>query len=209
LNTADDIFKMIQPFIGALIGGGVTLAATQITFRNTNKSTIATERRKLSHDSAREITSQLAVAAGIARRHRERDSLDLTPEGQNELADCVTAMEHHARFLSDSVLQASVDEAVDFLRPPPEFELHLGRSVQGIIYDLQRWLVPMVQSHILGDAMPDEPAFLKNYRDTYAIAEEVWDDFVKWEERKRTEEREARKAQRTAETDAQESTRNA
>ncbi|WP_454810603.1 hypothetical protein [Paenarthrobacter nitroguajacolicus] len=201
--NADDITKMLPPLIGALVGGGITLLATHITFKRTGKATIATERRKLSHDSAREITTQLAVATGIGRQHRKYDSLDLTKEGRDLLAECVAIMEHHTRYIDDEVLHASVDEAIEFLRPPPQFEDYLGKSVPVIIYDLQIWLGPMVQSHVRGEQMPEEPDFITHYRSAYELVDERWESFMADDELWRVEEREAKKARKEAADAAQ------
>lgn len=201
--NADDIFEMIQPFIAALIGGGMTLLATFLTFKRTSKAAVQTERRKLSHDSAREITTQLALAAGIARQHREPESLDLTKEGQDKMADCLAAMTHHAGYIDDEILQASVDEAIDFLRPPPKFEIYLARPVPSIVAALQRWLGPMVQAHILDQAMPEEPDFLTEFRETYQDVLDEWEAYVEFVDQKRAEKREAQKAQKAADIAAQ------
>jgi hypothetical protein len=158
--NADDIFKMAQPFITALIGGGMTLLATFIAFRRTSKAAAEAERLKFSHESAREITTQLAAAAGIARQHGDPKSLDLTNEGRAQITDGIAAMAHHAGYIDDTILQASVDEATDFLRPPPRFEIYLARPVASIIADLKRWAGPMVQAHILDQPIPEEPDFL-------------------------------------------------
>lgn len=201
--NADDIFKMVQPFIAALIGGGMTLLATFLTFRRTSKAALQSERRKLSHDSAREITTQLALAAGIARQHSDPESLDLTNEGQDKMADCLAVMTHHAGYIDDEILQASVEEAIEFLSPPPKFEIYLARPVPSIVAALQRWLGPMVQAHILDQPMAEEPGFVAQFRDTYQDVLEEWNAYVEFVDQKRAEEREAQKAQKAANIAAQ------
>lgn len=180
-----DPLTLIQPVIGPMIGGALTLVGGYVASKRTDKATRATERRKLSHDSAREITSQLAVAAVIGRRHRDHASLDLTRDGQHELAEVLSKMEHHARYIDSKPLQDAVTEAIGFLRPPPHFEAYLEKSVPGIIHDLSLWIGPMVQAHVLCDKPPTqcdkpltEPAFLKKYRDKYQEVAANWEDFI-------------------------------
>lgn len=204
LKLADDIFKMIQPVIGPAVGGALALVGGAVQAKRTDKATKATERRKLSHDSAREVTSLLAIATGIGRRHHDHSAFDLTKAGRDELADCVSTMEHHSRYISDKQLQDAVVEAVSFLRPPPHFEEHLGKSVPVIIWNVQRWIGPMVQAHVLGETMPKEPDFLKGYRSTYKEVESNWEDLIAWQEKKEAEEREAKQAQRKADEDTME-----
>ncbi|AOY74463.1 hypothetical protein ARZXY2_4964 (plasmid) [Arthrobacter sp. ZXY-2] len=161
-----------------------------VASKRTDKLTRVTERRKLSHDSAREITSQLAVALVIGRRHRVHDSFDLTTEGQDELAEVLAKIEHHARYIDDGPLQDAVTEAVSFLRPPPDFEIFLGKSVTGIIEDINRWIGPLVRAHVLCDKLPKEceklpqpdPDFLAKYRDTYKETQAEWEaQIADWE----------------------------
>ncbi|QNE14862.1 hypothetical protein [Pseudarthrobacter sp. NBSH8] len=190
-----DILTSLQPFLGPIIGGGLALLGGFIQGKRTEKATRETERRKLSHDSAREITAQLATLSGVARKHRDHNSLDLTEQGQAELWDCCSAMAQHARYISDNGLQDAVVEAVSFLRPPPYFEEVLGKSVPGVVYDLEGWLGPMVQAHIMSQTMPQRPDFLADYRNAYADAEEMWASQIETQEAYYAEEREkARRA---------------
>jgi hypothetical protein len=106
-------------------------------------------------------------------------------------------MAHHARYIHDETLKASVNEAVGFLRPPPHFEEMLGKSVPGIVYDLESWLGPMVEAHILDQAMPQEPEFLTKYRLEYEAAEEMWNSAIETQEAYEAEERD--KSRRTPE----------
>lgn len=191
-----DPLTLIQPVIGPVIGGGLALVGGYVASKRTDRATRATERRKLSHDSAREITSQLAVAAVIGRRHRDHASLDLTQEGRDELAEVLSKMEHHVKYIDSQVLQDAVTEAIGFLRPPPDFEAYLEKSVPGIIHDLSLWIGPMVQAHVLCDKPPSqcdkpltEPAFLEKYRDTYQEVAANWEDFIVSAEAAEAEER--------------------
>lgn len=191
-----DMVTFFQPALGAVIGGSMALLGGYFQAKRTDKSTRATELRKLSHDSAREITTQMARLSGIARRHRDGNSLDLTDEGQTELWDCCSAMENNARYITEKPLREAVNEAVSFLRPPPHFEELSGKSVPGIVHDLERWLGPMVQAHILSREKPGEPDFLKNYRDSLADAEDMWNEQVQMQEEYNAAEREKRRKAR-------------
>lgn len=175
------------------MGGALALVGGYVQGKRTEKATRATEQRKLSRDSAREITAHMATLSGVARKHRDPNSLDLTEQGQTELWDCCSAMAHHARYISDDTLKASVEEAVGFLRPPPHFEEMLGRSVPGIVFDLEHWLGPMVQAHILNQPMPEEPTFLATYRLEYEAAEDMWQGEIESQEAYEAEEREKAK----------------
>jgi hypothetical protein len=86
----------------------LTLFGGYFASKGTDKVTRPTERRKPSHGSSREITSQLAVAAVFGRRHRDHASLDLTREGQDELAEVLSKMEHHANYIDSKPLQDAV-----------------------------------------------------------------------------------------------------
>ncbi|KUM36485.1 hypothetical protein [Arthrobacter sp. EpRS71] len=185
-----DPVTLIQPVIGPLIGGALTLFGGYVASKRTDKATRVTERRKLSHDSAREITSQLAVALVIGRRRRIHDSFDLTQEGQDELAEVLAKIEHHARYIDDAPLRDAVAEAVSFLRPPPDFEILLGKSVTGIIEDVNRWIGPLVRAHVLCDKLPTqcekppnaEPDFLNTYRSKHQEAQVDWEETIAgWE----------------------------
>lgn len=195
-----DILTLLQPALGPALGGALALFGGYIQGKRTDKATKETERRKLSHDSAREITAQMATLSGVARRHRDHNSLDLTEQGQAELWDCCSVMSHHARYINDKALQDAVVEAVSFLRPPPYFEEIVGKSVPGIVFDLDRWLGPMVQAHIMNQAMPTEPDFLENYRAAHETAEEMWTDQIETQEAYYAEEREKARKDREQET---------
>lgn len=192
-----DPLTLIQPAIGPMIGGALTLAGGYFASKRTDKATRVTERRKLSHDSSREITLQLATATAIARRHRDPGSLNLTTDGENELAEVVSKMEHHARYIDDKPLRDAVSEAIGFLQPPPDFEAYLGKSVPGIIHDLNVWLGPMVQAHVTCDKLPNEcgkppltePTFLTTYREKYMEADNEWEAFILRAEQADAEER--------------------
>ncbi|MDQ0664695.1 hypothetical protein QFZ35_003193 [Arthrobacter ulcerisalmonis] len=192
-----DILTTLQPAIGPVAGGALTLIGGYFASKRTDKAARATERRKLSHDSAREVVSQLGAASGIARRNRVSGSFQLTEAGNDQLMDCCSTMEHHARYIDDAKLQEAVTEAIGFLRPPPEFEEYLGKSVSRIVYDVQQWIPPMVQAHIMGKPMPDEPDFLPAYRSTFEEVEDNWNRAIEHEDQAYREEVEKAKTARS------------
>jgi len=198
-----DILTFLQPAFGPALGGALALFGGYVQAKRTDKATRETERRKLSHDSAREITAQVATLSGVAHRHRDHDSLDLTEQGQAELWDCCSAMAHHARYINDKALKDAVVDAVSFLRPPPYFEEIMGKSVPGIVYEVERWLGPMVQAHIMNEAMPKEPDYVAGFRAAYSDAGEMWASTIESQEAYYAEEREkARTAREQGEAEA-------
>lgn len=193
-----DLLEMFQPAIGTAVGGLLAIAGGYFQSRRTDRSTKEAERRKLSHDSARQITAELATLASVLPRHQEPRSFWLTNEGDAKLEESWAAIRNHALYLSDDALYDSVIEAGQFLFPPYPFPELLRRSLPQIAEDVEGWLAARMRAHIKGSPMPPEPEFLGEYRSHYASAEEIQEEENEARAQFAAQERERLRAERDA-----------
>lgn len=195
-----DFFEILQPAVGPAAGGLIALAAGYFQSRRANKTSIEAERRRISHDSAREITAELATLSTVLPQQIEGRWGELSIEGSNRVDAAWAVIRHHALYLSDPALQESVVEAGKYLLPPAPFPQFVGKIMPSIVRDIESWLGPRMQSHIQGKPMPPEPAFLKRFRSELVNADDQQREENERYDEWMAEERELLRAERAGDT---------
>lgn len=169
------VFNVVVPLVAALIGGGFALLGTLIQGKITEKHADKSRRRDLSIESARKVDIQLVELQRLVFDQGYYDAHGFDNAAYEKIALICIDMELHGRYIDDNDLQESITEATKFLRPYGEFEELTGDTITGVVRNIALWLKPMIQAHITGDELPQEPAFVDTYRTAYKQAKDKWE----------------------------------